>query len=88
MLNAPRPPSPPSLLAPAPPAQEHYSDLKTKGFFPGLVAYMISGPVVAMVWEGKDVIAGGRRLLGATKPSDSAVGTSEFEPAPHRRVRP
>jgi nucleoside-diphosphate kinase len=28
-----------------------------------------------MVWEGKDVIAGGRRLLGATKPSDSAVGT-------------
>lgn len=28
-----------------------------------------------MVWEGKDVILGGRRLLGATKPSDSAVGT-------------
>jgi nucleoside-diphosphate kinase len=55
--------------------EEHYSDLKSKGFFPGLVAYMISGPVVAMVWEGKDAIAGGRRLLGATKPSDSAVGT-------------
>ena len=36
---------------------------------------MISGPVVCMVWEGKDVIAGGRRLLGATKPSDSAIGT-------------
>ncbi len=36
---------------------------------------MISGPVVCMVWEGKDSIAGGRRLLGATKPSDSAPGT-------------
>jgi nucleoside-diphosphate kinase len=36
---------------------------------------MSSGPVVAMVWEGKDVVAGGRRLLGATRPSDSAVGT-------------
>jgi hypothetical protein len=28
-----------------------------------------------MVWEGKDVIAGGRKLLGATKPSESAPGT-------------
>jgi nucleoside-diphosphate kinase len=55
--------------------EAHYADLKEKKFFPGLVAYMISGPVVCMVWEGKDAILGGRRLLGATKPSDSAVGT-------------
>ena len=49
--------------------------LSTQGFFRGLVAYMISAPVVAMVWEGAGVVAGGRRLLGATKPSDSAQGT-------------
>jgi nucleoside-diphosphate kinase len=29
----------------------HYEDLKDKKFFPGLIAYMTSGPVVAMVWE-------------------------------------
>lgn len=55
--------------------EEHYSDLRAKGFFAGLVAYMISGPVVAMVWEGKDAIKMGRMLLGATRPTDSAPGT-------------
>ena len=55
--------------------EAHYSDLKEKKFFPGLVKYMISGPVVCMVWEGENAILGGRQLLGATKPSDSAVGT-------------
>ena len=33
--------------------ETHYEDLKTKKFFPGLIEYMTSGPVVAMVWEGK-----------------------------------
>ena len=55
--------------------EAHYADLSAKGFFAGLVNYMISGPVVCMVWEGKDVIAGGRKLLGATKPSESLCGT-------------
>ena len=32
--------------------EEHYSDLKKKPFFPGMIEYMGSGPVVAMVWEG------------------------------------
>eukprot|EP00042_Codosiga_hollandica_P002779 m.12382 g.12382 ORF g.12382 m.12382 type:complete len:86 (-) comp17421_c1_seq1:99-356(-) len=36
---------------------------------------MSSGPVVAMVWQGRDAVASGRRLLGATKPQDSAPGT-------------
>jgi nucleoside-diphosphate kinase len=36
---------------------------------------MTSGPVVAMVWEGTGVVAGGRVLLGATRPSESAPGT-------------
>lgn len=34
----------------------HYADLSTKKFFPGLVKYMASGPVVPMVWEGKDAV--------------------------------
>eukprot|EP00540_Astrosyne_radiata_P018896 CAMPEP_0116846332 /NCGR_PEP_ID=MMETSP0418-20121206/13773_1 /TAXON_ID=1158023 /ORGANISM="Astrosyne radiata, Strain 13vi08-1A" /LENGTH=157 /DNA_ID=CAMNT_0004477561 /DNA_START=12 /DNA_END=485 /DNA_ORIENTATION=+ len=55
--------------------EAHYADLKEKKFFPGLIAYMTSGPVVAMVWEGNGVVAGGRRLLGATNPADSAPGT-------------
>ena len=55
--------------------EEHYGDLKTKAFFPKLVAYMLSGPVVGMVWAGKQVVKTGRLMLGATNPLDSAPGT-------------
>lgn len=55
--------------------EKHYADLAGKPFFPGLVAYMGSGPVCAMVWEGKDVVKVGRALLGATNPLASAPGT-------------
>ncbi|KAL5338108.1 nucleoside diphosphate kinase [Aspergillus crustosus] len=55
--------------------EEHYGDLKEKPFFPGLVTYMLSGPVVAMVWEGRDAVKTGRTILGATNPLDSAPGT-------------
>lgn len=55
--------------------EAHYADLKDKKFFPGLVEYMTSGPVCAMVWEGKNVVKEGRKMLGATMPSDSACGT-------------
>jgi nucleoside-diphosphate kinase len=40
-----------------------------------LVNYFTSGPVVAMVWEGKDVILGGRALVGATNPQQAAPGS-------------
>jgi len=56
-------------------AQQHYADLSDKPFFPGLVEYIISGPVVAMVWEGKDVVLTGRRIIGATRPWEAAPGT-------------
>jgi nucleoside-diphosphate kinase len=59
--------------------EQHYADLSARPFFPGLVTYMHSGPVVAMVWEGKDAVSTGRKLLGATKPSDSAPGTIRFD---------
>ena len=56
-------------------AEGHYEEHRGKPFFPPLVSFFASGPIVAMVWEGEDVIASGRRLMGATKPKDSAPGT-------------
>lgn len=56
-------------------AEKHYADLSSKPFFNGLVEYIISGPVVAMVWEGKNVVTTGRKIIGATNPSESAPGT-------------
>ncbi|KAI1640544.1 nucleoside diphosphate kinase [Biscogniauxia mediterranea] len=55
--------------------EQHYADLKDKPFFPGLVEYMNSGPICAMVWEGRDAVKTGRTLLGATNPLASAPGT-------------
>lgn len=55
--------------------EQHYSDLKDKPFFAGLVEYMNSGPICAMVWEGRDAVKTGRTLLGATNPLASAPGT-------------
>jgi nucleoside diphosphate kinase len=51
-----------------------YADLKGKPFFPGLIKYMASGPVIAMVWEGLDAVKTGRVMLGATNPLASAPG--------------
>ncbi|XP_053455575.1 nucleoside diphosphate kinase A-like [Nycticebus coucang] len=55
--------------------REHYIDLKDSPFFAGLVKYMRSGPVVAMVWEGLNVVKTGRVTLGETNPADSKPGT-------------
>lgn len=55
--------------------EKHYADLSSRPFFPGLVEYMSSGPVLAMVWEGLNVVKTGRQILGATNPADSAPGT-------------
>ncbi|KAI2609098.1 nucleoside diphosphate kinase [Hypoxylon fragiforme] len=55
--------------------EQHYSDLSDKPFFAGLVEYMNSGPICAMVWEGRDAVKTGRTLLGATNPLASAPGT-------------
>ncbi|KAI4719478.1 nucleoside diphosphate kinase [Aureobasidium sp. EXF-10727] len=55
--------------------EKHYADLSDKPFFRGLISYMNSGPICAMVWEGRDAVKTGRTLLGATNPRDSAPGT-------------
>lgn len=55
--------------------KQHYADLSSRPFFPGLVKYMSSGPVVPMVWEGLNAVKTGRVMLGETNPKDSAPGT-------------
>ena len=52
-----------------------FADLSSKPFFPKLVEFMLSGPVVAMVWEGKGAVKTDRKMLGETNPVDSLPGT-------------
>mmetsp|Transcript_20098 Transcript_20098/g.34613 ORF Transcript_20098/g.34613 Transcript_20098/m.34613 type:complete len:228 (+) Transcript_20098:49-732(+) len=56
-------------------AEEHYKFLKEKPFFPGLVDFITSGPIVGMVWQGRNVVATARKLIGATNPLASEPGT-------------
>lgn len=56
-------------------AETHYGEHKEKPFFGGLVDFITSGPVIAMVWEGEGAIAAARKMIGATKPLESAPGT-------------
>lgn len=56
-------------------AEKHYAEHVDKPFFKGLVDYITSGPVVAMCWEGKDIVAVSREMMGATNPSKAAPGT-------------
>ena len=55
--------------------KNHYADLAKKPFFPELVRYMMSGPIVAMVWTGLNIVPMVRAMVGATKPSDAAPGS-------------
>jgi nucleoside-diphosphate kinase len=56
-------------------AEKHYAIHKGKSFYEGLVKYIISAPVLAMVWEGENSIAAVRQTVGATNPLDAAPGT-------------
>lgn len=56
-------------------AEQHYDSLKEKPFFKGLVAFITSGPVVAMVWEGDGVVVAARKVIGATDPLNAEPGT-------------
>ena len=55
--------------------KEHYAHLADKPFFPEIVEYMTSGPVVAMIVEGEEVVKGMRILMGATKWLEASAGT-------------
>lgn len=56
-------------------AETHYGEHKGKPFFDGLVGFITSGPVVAMVLEGENAILEWRKMMGATNPKDAAPGT-------------
>lgn len=56
-------------------AETHYGEHKERPFFGELVEFITSGPVFAMVWEGENVIATARQMMGSTNPKDAAPGT-------------
>lgn len=56
-------------------AEQHYGVHRERPFFAGLVEFITSGPVVAMVWEGDGVIASARKIIGATNPLTAEPGT-------------
>lgn len=56
-------------------AEEHYGEHKERPFFGELVDFITSGPVFAMVWEGEDVIATSRNMIGATNPAEATPGS-------------
>lgn len=56
-------------------AEEHYAIHKGKSFYEGLISYITSSPVMAMVWEGPNAIAAIRQTMGATRPLEAAPGT-------------
>lgn len=56
-------------------AERHYEVHRGKPFFPGLIEFITSGPVVAMVWEGPGAVEVVRNLMGATDARRAAPGT-------------
>jgi nucleoside-diphosphate kinase len=56
-------------------AEQHYDVHRERPFFSGLVEFIISAPVVAMVWQGEGVVASARKLIGATNPLTAEPGT-------------
>lgn len=56
-------------------AETHYAIHRGKPFYDGLIAYITSAPVMAMVWEGPNAIAAVRQTMGATRPTEAAPGT-------------
>lgn len=56
-------------------AREHYGEHVDRPFFPGLVSFITSAPIVAMVWEGDNAINLVRKTMGTTNPVDADPGT-------------
>jgi nucleoside-diphosphate kinase len=56
-------------------AEQHYAVHKGKSFYEGLIRYICSAPVMAMVWEGPQAVAAVRQTMGATRPTEAAPGT-------------
>ena len=56
-------------------AEKHYAVHLGKPFYPGLIEYITSAPVMAMVWEGPKAIEAIRQTMGSTRPLEAAPGT-------------
>jgi nucleoside-diphosphate kinase len=56
-------------------AEKHYGAHKGKPFYAGLVKYICSSPLLAMVWEGENCVAAVRQTMGSTNPVEAAPGT-------------
>ncbi|VVC76309.1 Nucleoside diphosphate kinase [Aquicella siphonis] len=56
-------------------AEQFYAVHQSRPFFPALVSFMSSGPVLVQVLEGENAIARNREIMGATNPKDAAPGT-------------
>ena len=56
-------------------AEKHYEVHKGKPFYNGLIQYITSAPVMAMVWEGPEAIKAARQTMGATAPTQAAPGS-------------
>jgi len=56
-------------------AKAHYAEHEGKPFYDGLISYITSAPVMAMVWDGPNAVAAIRQTVGSTKPVESAPGT-------------
>ena len=56
-------------------AEQHYAVHREKPFFEGLLAFITSGPLVALALEGPNAIAAVRSMVGATRPHEAAAGT-------------
>ncbi len=56
-------------------AETHYAIHKGKPFYEGLISYITSAPVMAMVWEGPNAVAAVRQTMGSTRPTEAAPGT-------------
>jgi len=56
-------------------AEQHYEVHQERPFFKGLVEFITSSPVVAMVWQGEGVVASARKIIGATNPLTAEPGT-------------
>lgn len=56
-------------------AETHYAIHKGKSFYDGLIKYITSAPVMAMVWEGPNAVAAVRQTMGSTRPTEAAPGS-------------
>lgn len=56
-------------------AETHYAIHKGKPFYSGLIGYITSAPVMAMVWEGPAAVAAVRQTMGSTRPTEAAPGS-------------